>query len=177
MTSFAPRGYAAVTIRPPTIVDQTISPMARAQAAAQARRHAEAAQWFEKALEEKPEDAQARVGLGQSLCQLGRRNEGTAQVRQAGPHFVDAARQSGDVGQLLFLISQLQQWSDFSGALELALQAVQINSGDFRVHQLLAVTYSQLNNTAEALLASRRALELNPENNMMHILQASLEAD
>ncbi|MDO9166769.1 MAG: sulfotransferase, partial [Rhodoferax sp.] len=28
-----------------------------------------------------------------------------------------------------------------------------------------------------ALLASRRALELNPENNMMHILQASLEAD
>lgn len=177
MTSFTPRGYASVTIHANVAAGPVASPLARAEAAVKARNHAEAAKWFEQALTESPADVQAKVGLGQSLCNLGRRDEGTACLRQAGQHFLQAARQRGDISQLLGLISQLQHWSDFVGALELGQQAVLINGADFRGYQLLALTYSQLNKTAEALIAGRRALELDPENSMMHILQGSLEAD
>ena len=151
--------------------------MERAQIAVKAGNHAQAAQWFEKALQETPDNPQAMIGFGQSLCNLGRRVEGTDYFRQAGQHFLKKARQSGDISQLLDIISRLQHWSDYEGALELGKQSTQINSADFRGFQLLAVTYSQLNKTTEALLAGQQALELNSENSMLHIFQASLEAD
>lgn len=177
MTSFAPRGYAAVTVRHTSSARVESHSLALAQAAAKALDHVTAAQWFEIALSENPEDAAARVGLGQSLCALGRREEGTACLRQAGQQFIHAARQYGDISQLLNLISQMQHCSDFAGALELCKETTNIANSDFRGFQLLAVTCSQLNKTDEALVAGRRALELDPENSMMHILQASLEAD
>lgn len=179
MSSYAPRGYSSVTVTvtPTVATDSVTSPMARAQAAVKAGSFAEAAQWFEKVLKENSEDAQAKVGLGQSLCTLGRRDEGTTCLRQAGQYFLQSARQSGDISQLLDLTSQMQHWSDFAGALELGNETVQINPSEFRGYQLLTLTCSQLNKTAEALIAGRRALELDPENSMMHILQASLEAD
>lgn len=155
MASFMQRGYAAVK-------DRNI---------------AEAAQWFEKALKENPEDAQAMAWMGQSLCNIGRRDEGIPYLRQAGQHFLAMALKSKDISLVLEIIEQLQHWSDFSGALELGRQAVQINSSEARGFQLLALTYSQLNNTTDALNAGRQALELAPENTMMQILQGSLEAD
>lgn len=177
MTSFIPSAYGATTIRHMGDVVPLTTPLVRAQAAAQTRNHADAARWFEQAMKEQPGNVQATVGLGQSLCNLGRRNEGTAYLRQAGQNFLQASRQSGELTPLLELISQLQHWSDFEGALELGTQAVEVNSSDFRVYQLLTLTYSQLNRTADALVAGQRALELDPENSMMHILQGSLEAD
>jgi tetratricopeptide (TPR) repeat protein len=155
MTSFLQRGYAAVKARNP----------------------AEAAQWFEKALGENPEDSQAKAWLGQCLCSMGRRDEGAKYLRQAGQDLLKIARESGNISQVLEVTAQLQHWSDFSGALELGSQAVQINSSEFRGFQLLAVTYSQLNNKTEAIKAGRQALELAPENTMMQILLGSLEAD
>ena len=90
---------------------------------------------------------------------------------------MEKASKSRDINLVLEIIEQLQHWSDFSGALELGRQAVQINSTEARGFQLLALTFSQLNKTSEALNASRQALELAPENTMMQILQGSLEAD
>jgi len=177
MINFAPRGYAGVTVRHTAAALPVASLLERAQAAVKAHNHAQAVQWFEKALGENPEDAQAKVGLGQSLCNVGRRDEGTACLRQVGQHFLQVARQSGDISQLLDLTAQLQHWSDFPGALDLGKQAVQINDTDVRGFQLLTLTYSQLNKTSDALAAGQRALELDPENSMMHILQGSLEAD
>lgn len=179
MTTYTPPSYGNFTVSHKHIVvaGTTISPMERAQIAVKARNHAEAAQWFEKTLQETPENPRAMVGFGQSLCNLGRRVEGTAYLRKGGQHFLEQARQSGDISQLLEITSALQHWSDYEGALEIGKQATEINDADFRGYRLLAVTYSQLNRTAEALLAGQRALELDPENNMMHIFQASLEAD
>lgn len=151
--------------------------MQRGYAAIKDYNIAEAAQWFEKALNETPEDAQAMAWLGQSLCNIGRRDEGIPYLRQAGQYFVGKASKSGDINLVLEIMEQLQHWSDFSGALELGRQAVQINSADARGFQLLALTFSQLNKTPDALNAGRQALELAPENTMMQILQASLEAD
>lgn len=177
MTTYTPPSYGNVTVSYSFAVGTATSPMERAQTAAKARNHAQAAQWFEKALQEAPQDPQAMVGLGQSLCSLGRRVEGTACLRKAGKHFLTSARQNGDISQLIEVTSQLQHWSDYEGALELGKQATEINSADFRGYRLLAVTYSQLNKTSEALLAGQKALDLDPENSMMHIFQASLEAD
>lgn len=151
--------------------------MQRGLVAAKARNPSEAAEWFRQALDENPEDAQAMAWLGQSLCSMGRRDEGTAFLCEAGRHMLIKARESGDVSQVLEITAQLQHWNDFSGALELGREAVQINGADFRGAQLLAVTYSQLNKRAEAVQAGLRALELAPEHLMMQILQGSLEAD
>ena len=176
MNSYAPRTYGAVTMRYKT--ETSASPtLARAQAAAEAKDDATAVRFFEQALAEAPDDAAIHMGLGQSLCQLGRRNEGTAHLLQAGLLLLPAARQSRSIAALLVPISLLQRWSDFSAALQLAEQAVGINSADTRIHPLLALTYSQLNRTADALVSVKRALELDPENSMLHILQASLEVD
>lgn len=177
MTTYTPPSYGNVTFSHTLSAGSVATPMERAQSAAKARNHAEAAQWFEKILRATPDNPQAMVGLGQSLCSLGRRVEGTSYLRQAGEHFLKIARQSADISQLLDITSQLQQWSDFEGALELGKQSTEINADDFRAYRLLAVTCSQLNRTGEALAAGQRALELDPENSMMHILQASLEAD
>jgi len=179
MTTYTPPSYGNLTVshKHTFAAGTATSPMERAQIAVKARNHAEAAQWFERILQETPENAHAMIGFGQALCNLGRRLEGTAYLRKGGQHFLEPARQSGDISQLLEITSALQHWSDYEGALEMCKQATEINNADFRGYRLLAVTYSQLNRTAEALLAGQRALELDPENSMMHILQASLEAD
>jgi len=151
--------------------------MQHGYAAFQARNLAEAAEWFEKALKEDPDDILARAWLGQALCSLGRRHEGTAYLREAGQDLLEHARDSGDIGFVLEIVQQLQQWNDFAGAQDLASQAVQIDSSDARGFQLLAVACAQLNKRTEALQAGEQALKLAPENTMMQVLQGSLEAD
>lgn len=149
----------------------------RGYAAIQSRNFADAVHWFEKALAETPEDAQAMSWLGQTLCSLGRRAEGARHLRRSGQHLLAGARLSGDASRVLEVVQQLQQWGDFPGALELLNQAVPINDSGFRGFQLLAVTLAQLNRKTEALDAGRQALARAPENTMMQILVASLEAD
>jgi tetratricopeptide (TPR) repeat protein len=151
--------------------------MQRGLAAANLRNGGEAAQWFEKALQENPQNAQAKAWLGQSLCSIGRRNEGTAYLRQAGGQLLEQGRASKNIGMALEITTQLQHWGDFSGALELLRPAVEINSSEFRGFQLLAATYAQLNKKAEAVKAGEQALRLAPENMMMQVFQGSLEAD
>jgi hypothetical protein len=151
--------------------------MQRGLAAAQARNPAEAVQWFEAACKENPNDAQARAWLGQSLCSSGRRADGTALLREAGGLILHAARGLGSINPVLEIAAQLQHWSDFAGALELLSKAARVRPFEFRCHQLLAVTYAQLNKRSEALAAGERALQLQPGNTMMQVLQGSLEAD
>ena len=88
-----------------------------------------------------------------------------------------AAHESKNINLVLEIAGQLQHWSDFPGALELLLQAVEICPSEFQGYQLLAVTYAQLNKKKEALVAGERALELEPENSMMQVFLGSLEAD
>ncbi|MBW8328588.1 MAG: hypothetical protein K0M48_05360 [Thiobacillus sp.] len=82
----------------------------RGYAAIQARNFVDAVRWFEKALAETPEDAQAMPWLGQTLCSLGRRAEGSIHLRQSGQHLLEKARLSGDINRVLEIARQLQQW-------------------------------------------------------------------
>lgn len=151
--------------------------MHRGLEAAKARNPVLAAQWFEKACIENPDDSQARAWLGQALCSIGRRDEGTLHLGKAGQGLLKDARATKNISLVLEVAGQLQHWSDFPGALELLREAVEINSTEFRGYQLLAVTYAQLNKKTEALAAGEQALKLSPENNMMQVFQGSLEAD
>ena len=151
--------------------------MQRGLAATKTRNLAEAAECFEKALKEDPDDIEARARLGQTLCSLGRSSEGLAYLREAGQDLLEYASDSGDISHVLEIIQQLQHWNDFPGALELGSQVVQINDSDARGFQLLAVTYAQLNMKAKALEAGEQALKLAPKITMLQMLQASLEAD
>ncbi|WP_240506874.1 sulfotransferase family protein [Methylocaldum sp. SAD2] len=153
MTSFIQRGYAAI----------------------QSRNTAEAATWFEKAVAENPKDAQAKACLGQALCWLGRRDQGIVHLRQSGQLLLKKARKSRDIGLLLGLTEQLQFWNDYRGSLELAKQAVQIDSSQVRGFQLLTLAHSRLNQNKSALAACRQAVKRAPHSAMLQILLASLE--
>lgn len=155
MNDFMQRGYAAVKARDPAV----------------------AAQWFEKALEGNPEDAQAMTWLGQCLCSIGRHDEGCARLREGGLLLLKESQASKEIALVLEIIAQLQQWNDLTGALELGVQAVTINGAEFRGWQQLAATYAQLNKKTEALDAAQKALEIAPGNTMMAVFVASLEAD
>ncbi|CAD6880060.1 hypothetical protein [Methylomonas albis] len=136
----------------------------------------EAAEWFGKAVAENPKDAQFLACLGQSLCWQGKLNEGLAHLRQSGQFLLKKARKSRDINLALDLADQLQFWNDFPGALEICKQAVQINPGQLRGYQLLALTYSRLNLKKPALAAGRQALKLAPNSAVLAILLATLEA-
>lgn len=146
------------------------------QAAVQQKNFGEAATWFTKAATDNPKDAQIKACLGQSLCWLGKREEGLAHLRQSGQILLKKARKSRDIGLALDMVDQLQYWNDFPGALEICKQAVQINPGQLRGYQLLALTYSRLNQKKPALAAGRQALKLAPNSAVLSILLATLEA-
>jgi len=150
--------------------------MQRGYIATQSNNFAEAAEWFQQAVVENPKDPQPLACLGQSLCWLGRREEGLAQLRRSGGLLLKKARNTRDVAQALLMVEQLQHWNDYAGALELARQLVRINAAEVRGFQLLALTYSRLNQNEEALAAGKQALRLLPDNAVLNILQASLEA-
>ena len=153
-----------------------MSAMQRGYLATQSKNFSEAAAWFQQAAAENPKDPQPLACLGQSLCWLGRREEGIVHLRQSGSLLLRKARNTRDVGQALLMVEQLQYWGDYPGALELARQAVQINNAEVRGLQLLALTYARLNQNPEALAAARQALRLAPGDAALNILQASLEA-
>ncbi|NJD05779.1 MAG: sulfotransferase [Methylococcaceae bacterium] len=154
MTNYLQRGYIAI----------------------QAKNTAEAAEWFQKAVEADPKDAQAKACLGQSLCWLGRRAEGLQILRQSGQLLAKKARKTKDIGQLLGLTEQLQHWNDYQGALELGRQAVDINRAEVRGFQLLTLTHWRLNQAKQALETARQAVRLAPQSATLQILLATLEA-
>ncbi len=144
-------------------------------AAIKNKNFADAVNWFSKAATENPKDAQIQACLGQSLCWLGKRDEGVINLRHSGQLLLKKARKTRDINLVLELVDQLQHWSDYVGATELCKQAVQINSNVVRGFQLLALSYSRLNKNKPALAAGRQALKLAPESDMLAIMLATLE--
>ncbi|MCX8050082.1 MAG: sulfotransferase [Methylohalobius sp.] len=150
----------------------------RGQAALQRQALAEASEWFARAVLAAPKHAQARACLGQALCWQGKRSEGLAQLHESGRLLAaQARRDQAQLNLLLELIDQLQFWNDYSGALALSQQAVQIASRHVRAWQLLALSYSNLNRPKPALQAVQQAVALAPNNAIIQILAASIEAD
>jgi tetratricopeptide (TPR) repeat protein len=148
----------------------------RGLAAANARNPVEAAQWFRKAVDENPLDATAAAWLGQALCAIGERLEGTARLFQAGEIMLKQPL-AKELPKVIEVIVQLQQWGDVASALTLCRRAAEIEPNNGRIRQLLAVCLGQRNEPHQALAACNAALALIPGEPMLSVLQASLEAD
>lgn len=149
--------------------------MQRGQAAIQTQNHAEAIEWFSKAVAESPNDAQALACLGQSLCWQGQRKQGLEYLQQSGQRLLKKAKKNKDIRLVIQMVIQLQHWEDYEGALKLVKQAVQINKTEVSGFQFLALTYSRLNQKKLALSAGRQALKLAPDSSVLSILLATLE--
>lgn len=144
--------------------------------AAQKRDLGAAVRWFELAVTQSPDDADARAWLGQTLCSQGQRQQGVAHLQYAGRALLRAARDGGKTAPLLEVAKQLLHWGEVAAATDL-LDDIAQDFGDFQIFQLLAAGYAQLNKKQEALQAAQRALEADPCNVMMKVFLASLEAD
>ncbi len=150
--------------------------LSRGQAAIQARNTEEAIKWFEFAVKEDPKDAQSLACLGQAQCWHGRIKDGLTYLRLAGRFLEKKAKKKRDTKELVMLAEQLQFWNDYEGSLDLLKSTVQIKPNEVRGFQLLSLAYSRLNQGRDALTAGKRALKLAPENMVLNILLATLEA-
>lgn len=146
------------------------------QVAINAKNITKAIYYFEKAVEESPHNAQTLACLGQSLCWDNQFHKGLSFLKKAGKQLLKIARKTKDTKQLLSLAEQLQFWNDYPASLELIKQVVQINKKDTRAFQILAHTYSRLNDNKMAILASKQALKKNPNSPVLNIQHATLEA-
>jgi len=155
----------------------TTTNMQKGVAAAQARNVREAIGWFRKAVEEAPDNPNARAWLGQSLCRAGQRMDGLALLRTAAYDFLPSPPAPPRLDEALHTIAEIQGWGDFGAALKLSRLAAAAAPDDARPQQLLAATCGQLNLTDEGLAAAVRALDLQPDQPMMRVLQGSLQAD
>lgn len=147
------------------------------EAAIRQRNAVEAERWFRKAVAADPRDAQALACLGQTLLWLGRRPDGLERLHAAGQALCRKAERSGEIAALLGLTEQLQHWNDFAGAKHLGIKTTQIAPQALRAWQLLALSHQQLNESAAALAAGRKAAALAPASGLLQILLASLELD
>lgn len=144
--------------------------------------------WFQRAVDDDDDDAEARAWLGQALCHVGRRAEGVPQLAAAAtrmlqppagprPDFTPRPALPPVQPMIFEALSQLQSWGGFEQAQPIARALAERLPNDARAQQLLAVICGQVNLTPEALAAVSRAQALNPQDPMIEVLRASLEAD
>jgi len=132
--------------------------------------------WFRQAMAAKPSNAEALAGLGQCLCWTRRRREGLGFLRQAARQIERNSAKHRDIGPLMDLSGQLQHWGDIDGALRLAQLAVRIAPNSPLAQNNLALCLSRINRVEEAILASRKACELLPDEPACNVLLALLDA-
>lgn len=147
------------------------------QAALQTKKFDEAVDCFTKALAETPKNALVLALLGQSLCWIGQREKGLKYLHQAGIVLLKKAKKKKDVTQAIQLLEQLQFWEDYQGALNIGKTVTKINPKEVRGFQLLALTYSRLNQKKQALQAAKQALNLAPNSTVISILLATIEVE
>ncbi len=151
--------------------------MEQGLAAVRARHTFAAVDWFRRELAANPGNHEARGWLGQSLCVIGHNLEGVEQLKAAGAAMLaTAGDKPAAIGQVLEVITSLQQWGEMEGALELSRQLAVIAPQDPAAHRLHAISCGQLNRHEEALQAAEESLRLEPVP-MMQVLLASLESD
>lgn len=136
----------------------------------------EAVHCFQQAVEKKPKDAETVACLGQSLIWQGKQLQGITLLRQAGQLLLKKAKKIRSIDDLVALTEQLQSCDDFQGSIKLIQQAIQIKKTDARAFQLLAQAFSRLNQNEKALAAAKQAIKRVPDNTLLKILLANLEA-
>ena len=120
----------------------------------------EAVQHYERALQLKPDYAQAHNNLGLELAAQGKREEAWRHFEQALQLKPDYADAHHNLGFALFTRGKVSE------AIPYFERALQLNPGDAETHEHLGLAYGRAGRIAEAEREFRRALELKPEARM-----------
>jgi arylsulfatase A-like enzyme/tetratricopeptide (TPR) repeat protein len=119
--------------------------------------HAAAAEALESALREDPRMPQARLMLGTSYAELGRRKEAKAQfdaVLKDDPHSVQA---------LIGMASVLQAEGQTDDVVALCKTTLTLDERNAQAHELLGEVYAEQKKPAEALPHFEKAVEIQPK--------------
>jgi Tfp pilus assembly protein PilF len=130
---------------------------------------------FIEALKNDKNSVDVLVGLGQCLCQQWRNNEGIPLLLRAGKILIRRAGKARDIRHLLDLAYLMINLQASDKALPLLNEALAITSDYPRAHHTKALAL-QKKNPKDALLSSKRAVELAPDESNAVILLAALEA-
>jgi tetratricopeptide (TPR) repeat protein len=124
-----------------------------------------------RALEFRPDYAEAHHSMGNALLTLGQLDEALANYRRALALKPDFAEAHNNEGSVLRGLGRLDE------AMASYRCALQINPDFAEAHGNLAIALRLLGRTAEAQLSCRRALEINPNSGMTVAVLAELHAD
>jgi len=130
---------------------------------------------FEQALKIDKKSIEGLVGLGQCLCQQYRKDEAGRVLLQAGRILVKQARKMRDVRSLLDLAYLMINLQISNKALELTNEALKIAPDFPRGHHTKALAL-QKTSIENALVCSKRAVKLAPDEANAILLLATLEA-
>ncbi len=132
--------------------------------ALRAERHKEAASYFQRILKDRPEDANARLGLGEAHLGQGRLKDANAQFASIGDDVGGGLRAMALQGQGLVHLRQ----GDQAAARTSFEQAVQRDGGLWRSWNALGRLHDATKNYGEARKAYRMAITLNPKAAILH---------
>lgn len=130
---------------------------------------------FKEALKSDKNSIDGLVGLGQCLCQQWRNDEGISLLLRAGKILLRQARKTKDVRWLLDLAYLMINLKATAKALPLIDGALAIAPRFPRGHHTKALAL-QKTSVENALISSKRAVELAPNEGNAVILLATLEA-
>lgn len=124
-------------------------------------RFAEAINAFQQCLKFDPKNVKAEDNLGLSFAGLGRNEEATAAYQQAiawqEQSLAKNPRPYMDLGSLLIDENRSKD------AVTLLLQAIEIDAGDSKTHELLGKAYTRLEEFPKAQAELEKAVELSPQ--------------
>ncbi len=123
----------------------------------EARDYPRARSLYQQALSLDAESAQANLGMGIVLDQLGRGDE-------AGPFYVRSVASSPDPVAYNNLGSWYQQRGDLERAEQSYLRAVELKPRFAQAHDNLGIVYARRGDTAKAIESFRTALRLQPKS-------------
>lgn len=137
---------------------------------------ADAERCFRQLTQAKPTDAYFLASLGQALCWLKRRREGTAYLVQAAKLLERQASKTKDPRFASELSGQLMHWGEMVVAERLARLAVSLTPHSPAALNNLVLCLTRVNKNAEALPISQKVCRLLPDHPGCNILLAMLEA-
>jgi Flp pilus assembly protein TadD len=132
--------------------------------ALRAERYKDAASYFQRVLKDRPEDASARLGLGEAYLGQGRLKDASAQFEQIGDGAGSGLRAKAFQGQGLVHLRQGKQETAWT-FLE---KAVQRDAGLWRSWNALGRLHDARRDHDGARKAYRRAITLNPKAAFLH---------
>jgi len=147
-----------------------------AQKAVMNKDFSSAENYFRKALMQQKNSAIALAGLGQSLCQLNRPNEGIPFLDKAGKVLLKEAKLTRETKYPLDLAYQLVHWHAPKEALILANAILGIDADSANANYIASLSLQALNRLPEAYSFAIRAVKLAPAESNAIIHLAVLES-